>query len=231
MRASGASDLVLGCARGDEGGPHEPRDAGGRGPGPEEDEALAAERLAKVAKPGQDPGHDHRRRPLDVVVEGGQHVHVAVQDPDRCVLLEVLPLEDRPRKDGLDAGDEGIDERVVGRPPQARVAPARVDRVGEKRLVVGPHVERDRQGERRVDPGAGGVDRQLAHRDSHPTRALVAKPEDPLVVRDDDQPDLLLRRVAEELRDAAVSPGVIHRPRGRRRMWLYSWQARPTVGV
>ena len=27
------------------------------------------------------------------------------------------------------------------------------------------------------------------------------------------------------------SAGVIHRPRGRRKMWLNSWQARPTVGV
>ena len=27
------------------------------------------------------------------------------------------------------------------------------------------------------------------------------------------------------------SSGVIHRPRVLRRMWLYSWQARPTVGV
>jgi hypothetical protein len=26
-------------------------------------------------------------------------------------------------------------------------------------------------------------------------------------------------------------PGVIHSPRARRKMWLNSWQARPTVGV
>ena len=28
-----------------------------------------------------------------------------------------------------------------------------------------------------------------------------------------------------------TSSGVIHRPRGRRRMWLNRWQASPTVGV
>ncbi len=27
------------------------------------------------------------------------------------------------------------------------------------------------------------------------------------------------------------SAGVIHTPRGRRKMWLYFWQAWPTVGV
>ena len=29
----------------------------------------------------------------------------------------------------------------------------------------------------------------------------------------------------------SMSAGVIQTPRGRRKMWLYFWQARPTVGV
>jgi len=87
--------------------------------------------------------------------------------------------------------------------PKARMAPARINRVGKERLVVGPHVERDGQREGRVDPGSRGVDGELADRDPHPACTLVAQPEDPLVVGHDDQPDLLLGRVAKELRDAA----------------------------
>ena len=64
-----------------------------------------------------------------------------------------------------------------------------------------PDVERDRQGQRRVDPGRRRVQGELADRDRHPARALVAEPEDPLVVGDDDQPDVVVRAVAEELRD------------------------------
>ena len=64
-----------------------------------------------------------------------------------------------------------------------------------------PDVERDRQGQRRVDPRGGRVQRELADRDRHPARALVAEAEDPLVVGDDDQPDVVVRAVAQELRD------------------------------
>ena len=45
------------------------------------------------------------------------------------------------------------------------------------------------------------VQRELADRDRHPARALVAEAEDPLVVGDDDQPDVVVRAVAEQLRD------------------------------
>ena len=39
-------------------------------------------------------------------------------------------------------------------------------------------------------------------------------------------------RVAQHLVDAGRGgPGVIQSPRARRKMWLYSWQAWPTVGV
>ena len=52
-----------------------------------------------------------------------------------------------------------------------------------------------------VDPAARRVERQLADRDRHPAGALVAEPEDPLVVGDDDEPDVVVRALAQELRD------------------------------
>ena len=81
-------------------------------------------------------------------------------------------------------------------------------------------------------PGGGRVERQLADRDAHAAGALVSKAEDPLVVGDDDEAHVAERpraRAAAAMR--SMSSGVNHRPRGRRKMWLKSWQARPTVGV
>ncbi len=117
------------------------------------------------------------------------------------MLLEVLPLKDRVREDLDHALDERLDERVVGRATQAGVRVSDVVGVLEQLLVVGPHVERDGEGERRMDPGAGRVQGELADRDPHPARALVAEPEDPLVVGRDDQPNVLVPRVGEQFGD------------------------------
>ena len=97
--------------------------------------------------------------------------------------------------------DEGLDQRVVLRAAEARGAVAEVERVGEERRVVGPDVERDRQRQRRMDAAGGGVQRELADRDRHAAGALVAEAEDPLVVGHDDQPDVVVRALAQELGD------------------------------
>jgi hypothetical protein len=52
-----------------------------------------------------------------------------------------------------------------------------------------------------VDAAGGGVEGELADRDRHPAGALVAEAEDPLVVGHDDEPDILVRAVAEQVRD------------------------------
>ena len=78
---------------------------------------------------------------------------------------------------------------------------AEVQRIGEEERVVRADVQGHRQRQRRMDAGGGRVERQLADRDRHPARALVAEPEDPLVVGDDDQPDVVVRAVAEDLGD------------------------------
>ena len=104
-------------------------------------------------------------------------------------------------------GHERLDQLVVRGPAQARRAMADVQRVGQQGRVVGPDVERDRQGQRRMDAAGGGVQRELADRDGHPAGALVAEPQDPLVVGDDDEPDVVVRTLAQELRDpVAVVP-------------------------
>ena len=101
--------------------------------------------------------------------------------------------------DLADAGHERLDDGVVLRPAKPRVAPADVQRVGEELLAVRAHVQRHGQGQAWVDPGGRRVERQLADRDAHPARTLVAEAEDPLVVGDDDQPDLVAGGMAEDL--------------------------------
>ena len=154
----------------------------------------------EAAQAGQHARDHDGGGPLDVVVERRHAVPVAVEDAQRVVLLEVLPLDDAVRPDLRDALDERLDERVVGRAPQTRRPMADVQRILEEGRIVGPDVERDRQRDGRVDP-ARRVQGELADRDGHPAGALIAQAEDPLVVGDDDEPDVLVRALAEELRD------------------------------
>ena len=119
---------------------------------------------------------------------------VAVQEPKGDVLLEVLELDEAARPDLADPVDECLDERVVRGAPEARRPIAQVERVLEERVVVRPDVERDGQGQDRMDAAGGRVQGQLSDRDRHPAGALVAEAQDPLVVGHDDQPDVLVRR-------------------------------------
>ena len=52
-------------------------------------------------------------------------------------------------------------------------------------------------------PAPGGVEHQLADRDGHAARALVAQAQDAFVVRHDDQPDVPLPEIAQPLGDLA----------------------------
>ena len=136
------------------------------------------------------PATDHGGGALDVVVEARDPVAVAVEQPDRVVLLEVLPLQEGV---GVDLGprfDERVDERVVGFAPQAGAGVAQVLGVAQQLLVVGAAVEGDRKGQARVDARPRGVEGELADGDAHAPGSLVAEAEDALVVGDDDQPDV-----------------------------------------
>ena len=105
------------------------------------------------------------------------------------------------------ARDEGLDEVVVVLAADALVPPADIERIGEAVGVVGADVEEDRQRRRRMQAGAGGVERELADRDAHAAGALVAEPEDALAVAHHDRLDLVEARMGENVRDPiAVRP-------------------------
>ena len=107
----------------------------------------------------------------------------------------------QPGHTSCDAGDERLDQRVVLGAAQPRRAIADVQRIREQRRVVRADVQRDRQGQGRMDAAGRRVQRELADRDGHAAGALVAEAQDPLVVGDDDEPHVLVRALAQELRD------------------------------
>src|SRR5580658_5055762 len=82
--------------------------------------------------------------------------------------------------------DEGGDEGVIGRAAHAFVLPADILRIVEVLAAVGADVEDDRQRRRRMQSGAGGVERELADRNAHAAGALVAEAQNALAVADDD---------------------------------------------
>ncbi len=158
----------------------------------EEQEPVATQPVVRPAR-GQETGQDHGGRSLDVVVEARQAVAEAGQDPEGVVLLEVLPLDDRVREGHADTLDERLQDVVIGLAAEPGGPIAEVERIGQEVLAVGTDVQRDGERAGRVDAGGGAVQRKLADRDRHPTHALVAEAQDPLVVGHHDQAHVLGR--------------------------------------
>ena len=195
---------------------HGASDTGPCGACAQEGKSLFVQRPAHRPHGGQDAGQHDGSRALDIVVETGDAMAVAVQYPDGVVLLEVFPLQDGVRADVQDRAHEGLEEVVVLGPAQAALAEAHVCRIGEKILVVRADIQRDGQGMGGVDARAGGVEGELADGDAHAARALIAQTEDPLVVRGDNQADVVDAHaarggfgpgVAEQIRDAVLVGG------------------------
>lgn len=60
-------------------------------------------------------------------------------------------------------------------------------------LIVGSHIQGDRQALVRLNAGQRRVEGQLAHGDAHATGAQVSQTQDPLPVGDHNSPDIWLR--------------------------------------
>ena len=100
--------------------------------------------------------------------------------------------------------DEGGDERVIGVAAHPFVLPADILRIVQMLAAVGADVEDDRQRRRRMQSGAGGVERELADRNAHAAGALVAEAEDALAVADDDGLDAVEARIGEDAADVGL---------------------------
>ena len=180
--------------------PEHPGDADRRRAGAQEQESFPGQ--PTLLAPGRkEAAQDDSARSLDVVVEARQSMAVALEDPQRVVLLEVLPLDDGGGKDTPHRPDERLHHLVVGLTPQTGRAEAEIERVVEELRSVGPDVERDGQRPGRVDAGRRRVQGELADRDRHAARALVAEAQDPLVVGHHDQPDIVVGRGPQDVVD------------------------------
>ena len=155
-------------------------------PGSAEHEPLVAHRSTGNPQGGVHASGRDGSRALNVVVERAQPVTKARELGQRVGLQKVFPLQDGVRVHAHDGVDESVDEVLIRRSPDPSVPQAEIQRVVQPLLIVGAHVEQDRQRQIRRDSGARGVEGQLPDRDSHPADPLIAEPEDPLTVGDDD---------------------------------------------
>jgi hypothetical protein len=181
--------------------PQQAPDADPGGTRPDQHDPLIGERPAGDAQPGQHARDDHGGRALDVVIEARNAVAVSIQETEGVVLLEVLELDETAGPHLGHPGHERLDQRVVGGSAQPRRPVAQVQGIREQRRVVRPDIERHGEGQRRMDPAGGRVQRELADRDGHAAGALVTETQDPLVVGHDDQPDVVERALAQDVGD------------------------------
>ena len=106
--------------------------------GAHEEHPDVSNRRALCAEGGKDAGHNDDRGALDVVVEGRHTVAVLLEDAQRVVVLEVLPLDDAAGPHLLDAVDERRHQGVVLVAAQPRRAMPDVERVIEQRWLFVP---------------------------------------------------------------------------------------------
>ncbi|MBG9885079.1 hypothetical protein ABE10_00455, partial [Bacillus toyonensis] len=167
------------------------RHARPRGSRAEDHQTLIGEPLACDPKAGDHGGKDDRSRTLHVVVEDPIAVRVLREDAARVRRAEVLEMQERLRKEPGDGRQVPVDEGVVLRAADTRVAVPEIQRIVEQGLVVGSDVEVHGDDPTRVDPGRRRVDRQLAHGDVGPVHAPVADAEDLFRIGHRDEVDVV----------------------------------------
>src|SRR5437867_10072 len=104
----------------------------------------------------------------------------------------------------LDGPDELIDEIFVIGAAHTLVAPADVEWIGEALLIVGAHVEQNRQAPLRTDAAQRGVERHFSDGNAHAPGALVAQSEDAFAVAYNNAADAVITGVRENLLDALL---------------------------
>ena len=122
-----------------------------------------------------------------------------VEQRQRVFAGEVLPLQQNVRPAALHGLHKLLDEGVVLRPAHAIVLPAYIDGIVEQRLVVGAHVEQNRQAVLGRNAAQRCVESHFANGNAHAAGALVAEAEDALAVGDDDAAHVVVARVGQHL--------------------------------
>ena len=154
----------------------------------------------------------HRPGALDVVVEAGNHLAVAVEHVKGRAARKILPLDDGLGIARLGRLHEAVEKLVVGGPGQAGVVHAQIQRIVDQILAVGAHVEFDRQGLVGADAARRRVEAQLANRDRHAAEALVADAQNGAGIGGDDHPHVVERHIVQHLVDPVHVQGADRQP-------------------
>ena len=112
---------------------------------------------------------------LDIIIEAAQLVAVALQKPGGIFLRKVFKLQEDVGPARLNRADKHIHKFSVLVVADARMTPAHVHRVVEVLLIIGADIQHNREGGGRMDPSAGGIQRQLANWNAHTADTLVAE--------------------------------------------------------
>jgi hypothetical protein len=126
----------------------------------------------------------HTGGALDVVVEGADLVAIVREDRDGVEVREILPFDAAFGVALLRRRDEFVDKSQVLLAPHAVLPQAEIQRVLEQDLIVRADIENDGQTALRRHAGAGGIERELADRDTHAAGAEIAEAEDTFAVGD-----------------------------------------------
>jgi hypothetical protein len=150
--------------------------------GTEEDSALVLGRNARLLDGVDEAGKNHSASALDVVVEHGVGVLVALERGEG--VLEVLVLDDNAGPALGESGHHLVEEFALLVGSDLGTARAQVERVVDQVLVSSAEIEADGEGLERVDTGASGVQRQLADRNAHAVDSEVTETENAAAVGD-----------------------------------------------
>src|SRR5262249_55726569 len=143
----------------------------------EEQEPLIGKLLSGQAQRSEDAGQDNAGGALDVVIEGAVLVAIAREDGDRVEIGEILPLDAAFRGELLHGGHELVDESKIFFSADGVLAQALIERVVEQALIVRADIENNGQTVLRGYASTGGIERELADRDTHPASAEISETE------------------------------------------------------
>ena len=162
---------------------------------------LRALELARVDHAGKSDA----RRALHVVIIDAVFVAVALKQVHGVCAGPILKVNAAFREHLLHRLNELVDEgiKLLGR--RAGLAHSQVKRIVQILLVVGAGVEIHGQQVLRRHSCAGGVELQLADRDSGAVCAEVAETEDAAAIGDADESNVFLRPVSQDLLDLAAA--------------------------
>ena len=168
-----------------------------------QDSLLRQLAAADTQRP-QQPRQGHRAGALDVVVEQADPVAVVLQQAEGVAIAKVLQLDQGAGEGVLYRADEFLHQGIVGLAALAPALQAQVQGIVEKVLVIGAHVQGDRQALGGMDAGAGGVQGQFAHRDAHARGPQVAQSENALAVGNHDDARVAVRPVVQDFANPAA---------------------------